>query len=316
MRKRWMVWIVGLMLATLLLAGCSSKTTDLDYEKNATGPAATEAGRYQDESTVPKGTSDPAQSPLRKQIRDAQIEAEAEDVEAAYADILQFAQSLGGYENARTLHRTDRTVSLAATLRIAPEHLDALIARVNESATVLRSALGTEDITEAYYDTETRLWTMEKSLESYYGFLSEAKDLSESMMVQERINGLTAEIESLKGKIRLWDTLLAESTVRLTLTQTPDPIAARDKIDWKALSLSDMGTLIRVGFTRVGNVIVSGLQWLAIVLVAASPVWLAVGVLLLVLRRRARKRKAAKSPLSDPLPKPEPRDIRDEPGEQ
>ncbi len=315
MRKRWMGWIAGLMLTTLLFGGCSSTKTDLALEKNAAGTAATEAGRYQDESSIPNATGDPLQSPVRKQIRDAQIEAEAEDVEASYADILQFAQSLGGYEDARALHRSDRTVSLAATLRIAPEHLEALITRINESATVLRSALGTEDITEAYYDTGTRLRTMEKSLESYYGFLSEAKDLSESMMVQERINGLTAEIESLKGKIRLWDTMLAESTVRLTLTQTSDPIAVRDRIDWKALSLSDMGTLIRVGFTRVGNVIVGGLQWLAIVLIAASPVWLAVGVLLLVLRRRTRKRKAAKSLSPDLAPKPENLENRDDAGE-
>ena len=316
MRKRWMGWIAGLMLATMLFAGCSSANSDLEYEKNEPGATAAEAGRTQEEAPLPYEAANPKQSPVRKQIRDAQIEAEAKDVEAAYADILLFAQSLGGYENARTLHRTDASVSLTATLRIAPEHLDALIAKVNEAAVVFRSALGTEDITEAYFDAKTRLQTMEKSLESYYGFLSEAKDLSESMMVQERIGGLTAEIESLKGRIRLWDTLLAESTVRLMLTQTPDPIAARDKIDWKALSFSDMGTLIRVGFTRIGNVIVAGLQWIAIVLVAASPIWLAAGALLLVLRRRARKRKAAKNLAQNRFPDVEAADSRDESGEQ
>lgn len=296
MRKQRMLGVVGLLVLALLFTGCAQSASSPGLKDMNTMLSTREASGRPPEDASPQEQDEFA----RKQIRSAQIDAEAEDVEAAYEDILRFARSFNGYESGHTLNHGKEQTWLTAVVRITPEHLDELLAYIGEVARIRSSGLTTEDVTEAYFDTQTRLRTMEASLDTYYGFLAAAKNLDESLAVQERINDLTAEIESFKGRIRLWDSLLDEATVSIRLYETGGSIATRTDIDWRALSWADMGYLIRSGLTRVGNVIVGGLQWLAIVIVAGSPVWVVGGVLWLVLHRRAKKRKQNRA--SAPVP--------------
>ena len=55
-----------------------------------------------------------------------------------------------------------------------------------------------------------------------------------------------------------------------------------------------MGYLMRNGLTAVANTLVSVLQWLAIVLVAASPLWIIALVVILVIRRKKKRAALAK----------------------
>jgi protein-S-isoprenylcysteine O-methyltransferase Ste14 len=84
------------------------------------------------------------------------------------------------------------------------------------------------------------------------------------------------------------------ATVSLYIRQENDPIQIRKEISWNTLSLDDMGYLIKRGFYSVTNTFVSILQWLVVILVGYSPLWiiLAIGVFLwFMLRKRKKERE-------------------------
>ena len=290
MKKRIGIYLLLLVMIVSLSAGCSSSSAppvqndNKGYESAATSAAGGPGG-----AGTPASIEDAID---KKIIRNADMDLEAADVETAYREILEYAAGRGGYESQRSLRKSNGYVSLTAEIRIAPDQLDGLIEYAGSRADVINSNLSSQDITEAYYDIMTRLSTMEKSLDKYYDFLNDADNIAEILQVQTQINQLTVEIESMKGKLKLWDSQLAESRLTLEIRQSDDPVRIKKEIDWAAISFSDMGYLIQLGFTRVGNVIIGGVQWILIVLAAASPLWITGLVIFLVLRRKKLRRKA------------------------
>lgn len=285
MKKACMTLIIFL-LAVSAFYGCASGAMD------NRAPAATTTAGYNPGGGMEKDT-DPVGDPQidRKIIRNASLDIEATDVVTAYDNLLAWAAQYGGYETRRNQQRVNDIISIDAQIKIKPEHLDAFLDYAKTVGDVINTQISTEDITDSYYDIQTRLKSMELSLESYYGYLAKAKTIDESLSVQSQINQLTVEIESLKGRLKLWDNLLAESVVTIRLRQTNDPVKIKKDIDWSTLSFADMGYLMKSGLASVANILVNILQWLAIVLVASSPLWIIAIIIVVVVRRRNKKRR-------------------------
>jgi hypothetical protein len=281
-----------LVLVAAVLIGCSAAKQVADYESGyaTTTMANNKGAAAEDLSGEPEVE--------RKIIRNAALDLEAKDVKVAYEAILTYAVASGGYETKRVMQRSNGYISIDAQIKIKPEHLDALIEYAAAQGEVINTNISIEDITESYYDVMIRLESMEKSLDRYYDFLKQAKTIDEILSVQSHINQMTVEIESLKGRLKVWNSLLAESVLTLRLRQIDDPIQLKKEINWSALSFADMGYLIKAGLTSVINVLVGLGQWLLIIVIAAAPIWLIALIIILLLRRRAKKRRQAAAELS------------------
>ena len=227
----------------------------------------------------------------RKIIRNAQIDMTTINVTQTYESILAQAQADGGYELSREQYEENDYTVIKASIKLPPEHLDSLIDFIRGTGDLVNLNISTSDITESYYDTEIRLESMEKSLDKYYEYLDDSRNIEEAMMVQNQINSLTMEIESLKGRLRLWDSQLAESTLDLYIRQENDPVLIRKEVDWSALSLDDMSYLMTSGLKTVVNILTGTGQWLLIILVAGAPLWIPVIIIAIILIRRSRKKK-------------------------
>lgn len=284
--KRISTTILILLLAVSLLYGCAAQTGVERDEQSAATTAYSPGGAEKSNDGL---QGDPQTE--RKIIRNASLDIEATDVVAAYENLLAWAAQYGGYETRRNQQRVNDIISIDAQIKISPEHLDALLEYAKTIGDVINTQISTEDITDAYYDITTRLASMERSLERYYDYLDEAKSIEESLQVQNEINRLTVEIESLKGRLKLWDSLLAESVVTIRLRQTNDPAKIRKEIDWSTLSFADMLYLMKRGLAGVANVLVNILQWLAIVLVATAPLWIVALIVIFAVRAKIRKKR-------------------------
>lgn len=297
--KRLLCVLVGLVILIAALSGCeANKYTEGGVEHTGSGvdysaaaPEAANSGASEGE----QGTNPPEG---RMIIRNAELDMVVKDVSATYDALLKFAAEHGGYEVNRNQRKVNGYQNIDAQIRVKPEKLEAFLDfaksladdKTNEN---VDSRTYSDDITDRYYDTEIRLKNMEKALERYYEFLKQAENIEESLAVQARIDELTVKIESLKGALSRWDKQLAESTITIKLRQLDDPIKIRREIKWTTLSLSDTGYLIKTGFKAVINIVVSILQWLAIILIAGLPLWI-VGFIVLLVIRRIRKKKSNK----------------------
>lgn len=289
--KRFLCIVLVLIGLLSFWVGCAAQNAELMPSADSAG---TDGKEGESSQTQPSATD-------RKIIRNAELDIEAVDVVAAYDSILAFAVEHGGYETSRSQRKDNDYMVIDAEIRISPDHLEALLDYAAGLGDVINTLISTEDITDSYYDAKTRLQSMELALERYYDYLEKAKTIEESLSVQSEINNLTLEIESLKGRLRLWDNLLSESVVTLRLRQTNDPRKLRKEIDWSTLSLNDMAYLMKRGFFQVTNTLVGILQWLLIAIVAASPLWIVILLVLWVTRHvRKKKRKKPEAPPTDP----------------
>ena len=77
-----------------------------------------------------------------------------------------------------------------------------------------------ENITEAYYDTDSRLKTAQIKLERLQELLSKADNMADIITIESAISDTEYEIESLSGTLRHYDALVDYATVSLTLSET------------------------------------------------------------------------------------------------
>jgi flagellar basal body-associated protein FliL len=232
----------------------------------------------------------------RKIIKEASLDIMADDATGLYASIVTYGEEIGGYEHSYSISHYEEYSVINAVFKVPPEKLSLFVNYIGDNGEVVNSNLQSDDITDNYYDAATRLDTKRRSLERYYDLLASADDVEEIVYIQSVIDGITEEIESLEGRLKVWNSQVNMATVNLYIRQNNDPLQIKQDINWNTLSSDDMGYLIKRGFFAVTNTLLSVVQWAVIILIGYSPVWiiLAAGVLIWVISRK--KRKAARKP--------------------
>ena len=303
------------ILAAVLLTGCSapydSAMSKVSRNENGYGSAPeiadydykamdNYAGDFDSNQISQKvtGSADaiiPAEGDAAKKIiRNASFDIIVEDVAVAYTSLADTVTANGGYVFNHNSYKYGGYTTVNVTFKIKPENIEALISSAETMGEVINTSITSEDITDSYYDSKLRLDTLRKSLDKYYEFLEATETVEDMLHVQREIDRLVMEIEAFEGKLKMYDILVAEATVHVTINQKEDPLKPAREINWNTLTFSDMGYLIKSGFLGTINVIATAAQWLLIVLVTLLPVIVIVGVVVVVLVvviKRNRKKK-------------------------
>lgn len=287
-RKVFLSLILCLGLMLCLFASCSAAPNSAeDYYSGSYGSGISkEEVDGSTDAEIPEST--------QKIIQNLYLTIEVEDVETSYQTLLDKAVSLGGYEFSRNYSSSGDYQSLSAVIKVPADRLSDFSKDAKTIGSILNNELTSEDISESYYDVQTRLTTMEKTLEKYYEFLDQAKTLEEQLTITQQIDQLTYEIEALKGKIAKWDNQVNYATVTLHMYEYDDPSLEKQDIQWNSLSLDDMWYLIKSGFTGFTSFIVSALQWILVALASTAIFSVPALILVIWLIVRSRKKKKAK----------------------
>lgn len=306
--KRIIIALAAVM--SLLLLGCSAKSSgymaDTAASSNTTTYSKGEEA-YQDYglTEAPAASAEPQQeagtaSPAdmyggRKIIRNYDISLTTDSFDEDMVLIDQRLAEYGGYaqnsyvegKKPEAYGETGRTASL--TLRVPAEQADAFLEGIKALGTVSYLHDYTDDITDAYYDVDTRLEILKIQLDRLKSILVKTDNLADVIALEERISEVMLEIEELTGTLKKYDALISYATVSVTLRE-------KSLISGPAAEKTT-GERISEGFTDtlygVGTFFVDFFVWF----VSALPVLvilaiIAVAVVLIV--RRCRRRKANK----------------------
>ena len=209
-------------------------------------------------------------------------------------NLAEFAKQNGGREisvsKSTDTYGSYDYININAELKIKPDKLDDFIALAEKTDKVTSSEVSTNDVTQEYYDIKIRLETKKEALKNYYKLLKDAKTIEESLEVQRYITDLTAEIESMEGMLKYYDSKVNLSSIHLTIRQQVKlHVGAEDDFEWDSLSFSDFITLIKNGFLTVVNFLWSLLLWIIIITIALSPLLLIAGIIIFIIRRHRKK---------------------------
>ena len=234
MKRTLAIFLCTLMLLSLL-AGCGSKSANESYDTSSSygtngdsdydpkAPASNDEGYWdggdmsydaqEGESTnIPRDT---------KMIYRANLDLETTDYDTSENAIRTLVKSCGGYFESRSLNNGSRGYRYGEfTVRVPSGEFEHFCSQIGELCHVTYQSSSAENITEDYYDVDSRLKTAQIKLERLQELLKKAESMEDIITIESAIGDVEYQIESLTGTLRHYDALVDYSTVYLTLSET------------------------------------------------------------------------------------------------
>lgn len=269
MKKR----LIGLLLIAVMLisiaAGCASgsksehsRDTAPASRSSTAGGSAAKGGAYGENAAeapaADDGGYDPADSlagigsltgdisnPIldeRKVIRSASLDIEVESFDKAFSNIETIITGIGFIQE--TNINTDRVyvddeVNLVKSgtivLRVDRTKFDAVLNKLRGVGEVYNYTTHGEDVTDQYYDVESRLRLLKLEQEKIEAYVAKLDDLDQIFKAESKLTEIRYQIESLTGKLNKLSSLVELSTITLYLYEKrpgrdPKPLTYGEKL--------------------------------------------------------------------------------------
>ncbi len=141
------------------------------------------------------------------------------DIEASEAAIAESARAAGGF----VFSQGDDTI----VVRVPAAHFMAFVTQIDGSYDVLHRQIDAQDVGEEFRDVEIRIRNLEDMRERVAALLASAHDVEQALAVEQQLERITAELESLRGRQRFLADRISFSTV--TVMFRPQPHDAIDQ---------------------------------------------------------------------------------------
>jgi Domain of unknown function (DUF4349) len=170
-------------------------------------------------STIQKDAIQDQNQP-KKVIYTADIKYRVAAIKESEQKIKSLVNEMKGYISNSRQNNTDGNLNTTLTIRIPVEKLDVFMAgSEKESIFTDYKNLESEDVSEEYYDNETRLKSKRTAFEKYLSLIKQAKNVTEVMAVEEQIRIIQEEIDSKEGRQKFINNQVAFSTVTIHIYQ-------------------------------------------------------------------------------------------------
>lgn len=218
------------IFALLILAACADagdefafmeEAGDFEQTAGAPGEARTSDAFVDSDAAGNLGTFNQLRERLI--ISTGSLDIVVEDTEETLRSITRLAEARGGWVVASNIFERDGHKSGDLTVRIPADHFQETVIDIKELALEVPSEYtDSQDVTEEYIDLDSRLANLEATAERVRGFLEEARNVEEALMVNRELSQLESEIEVIKGRMQYLSQSAAFSTLQVHIT--PDEL--------------------------------------------------------------------------------------------
>ena len=149
----------------------------------------------------------------RKLIRTGNVTLEVKTVSDAEEKITAWAKSLGGYiTNANTWEN-----GANFTVRVPSERFDDAMAQAGEFGRVTNRSVSSQDVSDNYYDLQSRLETKYILRDKLTGYLNQAKDIKDLLEIERQLNSVLEDIDSTEGRFKRLSGQIDYSTIYINM---------------------------------------------------------------------------------------------------
>jgi hypothetical protein len=198
-------------------------------------PAKTKKTEFKDETTEITTTNsdvtaaaESAPSPSttgptanRKLVRNATAELEVVSFDESVQKITAFAAEEKGYVSTSSSEKqANGKLRGEIVVKVLPDNLDRFLGKLRGIGELKNQALTTEDVTKAYFDTESRLKNARLMEQRLIEILkTKSKDVADLLEVEKELGRVREEIETMQGELKFMDSQVAFATVTITLAE-------------------------------------------------------------------------------------------------
>jgi hypothetical protein len=164
-------------------------------------------------------TSSNFQSVDRKLIKEGRIKFQTKDVETTDKTVRSLAKQCGAWISDDNCFRSESKLEYNLTIRVPSDKYDSLANLILKKADIKKldsKTTSIDDVTEEYYDVETRLAIKKESEKKLTELLGKAKNMTEVLEIQKQLSELQEDIESVEGRLKLMANQVSFSTLQVS----------------------------------------------------------------------------------------------------
>src|SRR5436309_11687217 len=157
----------------------------------------------------------------RKLIRNAEVELEI----ARFDDAIQKITALTNEEHdyvatTSSEKQANGKMKGQVVVKILPENLDWFLQKIHGLGELKNQTLGTEDVTKAYFDTDSRLKNARVMEQRLIEMLKKkSDDINDLLQVEKELGRVREQIEQMQGQLKYWDSQVQFATVTIQLSE-------------------------------------------------------------------------------------------------
>ena len=149
----------------------------------------------------------------RKLIKNGYLTVEVPDLAKSESAVEAWCKTFDGYIASTSTSERNSNY----TVKIPSAQFDEAMKAIGEIGIVKSHGVSTQDVSEQFYDLQTRLSTkkvMKANLEKY---LSQAKDIKDLLQIETELNSVISDIESMEGRMKRLSNQIDYSTINITM---------------------------------------------------------------------------------------------------
>lgn len=189
-----------------------------EYESDGGGLGESE--EYKEKNTAENVMSQ------RKVIMDGDVSLETLDFDNSISEMDQMINDFEGFAEVRNVKgksKDSRALRSASyIIRVPAESFELALKSLGSIGTVLESTSKGTDITDQYYDAQTRVNTLKVQEQTLLDILAKSTKLEDVITLESRLAEVRYEIEKLENTVKNYDRLVAFSRITVFIQEVDD----------------------------------------------------------------------------------------------
>lgn len=214
-----------------------------------------------------------SQSYDRKIIVSGSISIEVTDFDNRMKSLMDLAQRHGGYiensnvDNNGSYYVEGKRQNIKTgniSLRIPSDKFQIVLDEVKSMGEVKNENTNSVDISDAYYDTATRIENLKVQENRLRELLALAKNVDEILKIENELNRVRSEIDLMSTDIKRWDKQVSMSSLYINLREVKDS-------QLTGVDVTTTWGKAYKGFIKAINNVIRGIEALFVFIVTALP---------------------------------------------
>ena len=196
-------------VAKMAVTNSSADFSEAGVEESWTGKGFSPEGPGN--SSVTEQSS--SQVVERKLIKRGNLEIEVNNLQSGENAIEKWCKDFGGYVASSSNYETSAHFSL----KIPAQNFDSALNSLGDLGKIKSKNISTQDVSEQFYDLQTRLETKKIMRDRLKNYLAQAKDVKDMLQIEKELNNALSEIESMEGRLKRLSGQIEFSSVDISL---------------------------------------------------------------------------------------------------
>ena len=215
----------------------------------------------------------------RQLIKEGSINFETHDIVETRQHIESLVQKYGAYISQEDERATYSRIYQNMSIRIPKAHFDVFVTELSGGVKKIdEKSVTVQDVTEEFIDSTARLAVKKETEQGYLRLLNQTKTIKDILDIQNELQDIRSDIESIEGRLRYLKNSVNFSTLHISMYQQIE-------------AASETGSV----FMPVWDAIKGGVQAFAAVCIALLYGWvfiaLGIAAMIIILRLRKQRRK-------------------------